>query len=355
MTSLEHFAYALTERRHRRDECAMRRWRLLVPAMVLVGGLIGCDEPPAAEPAESPPAAEPAPAPPDAQPTGLVIDVGAQPEGVIADTATGLVAVAVREPNALVLVDARTGAVTERVELPGSLRHLQLALPGGPVLVPVESADTLLVVELPSGDIVSRAPTGRFPHDATAAANGTVFVTDEFGGSVTVVRDGDVVDTLTDQTQPGGLAAVDGVVGVIDVRQNDLTVYDAVTLRQAGRVAAGDGPTHVVAGPHGRLIVSDTRGDALLVFEVSPSVRQLARLELPGSPYGLAYDAQRDRVWVTLTGRNEVVEIDATASPPTVLNRLPTVRQPNTVAVDAGTGKVFVTGTAEGVLQIFEP
>jgi hypothetical protein len=58
---------------------------------------------------------------------------------------------------------------------------------------------------------------------------------------------------------------------------------------------------------------------------------------------------------VTLTGRNEVVEIDATASPPTVLNRLPTVRQPNTVAVDAGTGKVFVTGTAEGVLQIFEP
>jgi DNA-binding beta-propeller fold protein YncE len=100
--------------------------------------------------------------------------------------------------------------------------------------------------------------------------------------------------------------------------------------------------------------VSDTRGDALLVFEVSPSVRQIARLELPGSPYSVAYDARRDRVWVTLTGRNEVVEIDATASPPTVLNRLPTVRQPNTVAVDAGTGRVFVTGTADGVLQLLE-
>ena len=333
----------------------MRRWLLLVPAIVLVGGLIGCDGPPAAEPAESPPAAEPAPAPPDAEPAGRVIDVGARPEGIIADAATGLVAVAVREPNALVLVDARTGAVTERVELPGSLRHLQLAGPGGPVLVPVESADTLVAVELPSGDIVSRAPTGRFPHDATVAANGTVFVTNEFGSSLTVVRDGAVVDTLTDQTQPGGVAAAGDFVGVIDVRQNDLTVYYAVTLRQAGRVAAGDGPTHVVAGPRGRLIVSDTRGDALLVFEVSPSVRQLARLELPGSPYGLAYDAQHDRVWVTLTARNEVVEIDATASPPTVLNRFPTVRQPNTVAVDAASGKVFVTGTAEGVLQILEP
>jgi hypothetical protein len=333
----------------------MRRWRLLVLAIVFVGGLIGCDDPPLApEPAESPPAAEPAPAPPTAAPAGRVIDVGARPEGVIADTATGLVAVAVREPNALVLVDARTGAVNDRAELPGFLRHLQLAAPGGPVLVPVESADTLLAVELPPGDIASRTPTGRGPHDATAAANGTVFVTNEFGGSLSVVRDGAVIDTLTDQTQPGGLAAVDAFVGVIDVRQNDLTVYDAVTLHHVGRAAAGDGPTHVVAGPHGRLIVSDTRGDALLVFEVSPSVRQIARLELPGSPYGLAYDARRDRVWVTLTGRNEVVEIDATASPPTVLNRLPTVRQPNTVAVDAGTGRVFVTGTADGVLQLLE-
>jgi DNA-binding beta-propeller fold protein YncE len=334
----------------------MRRWRVLVLAIAFVGGLIGCENPPpAAEPAESLPAAEPAPAPPDAQPAGAVIDVGAQPEGVIADATTGLVAVAVREPNALVLVDARTGAVNDRAELPGFLRHLQLAAPGGPVLVPVESADTLLIVELPSADIVSRAPTGRGPHDATAAANGTVFVTNEFGGSLTVVRDGAVIDTLTDQTQPGGVAAAGGFVGVIDVRQNDLTVYDAVTLRHVGRVAAGDGPTHVVAGPNGNLIVSDTRGDALLVFEVSPSVRQIARLELPGSPYGLAYDARRDRVWVTLTGRNEVVEIDATASPPTVLNRLPTVRQPNTVAVDAGTGRVFVTGTADDVLQLLEP
>ena len=338
----------------------MRRWWFLALAIVFAGALIGCGDappaqPPAAEPAESPPAAEPAPAPPGATPAGRVIDVGAQPEGVIADAATGLVAVAVREPNALVLVDVRTGAVIDRVELPGSLRHLQLAGPGGPVLVPVESADTLLAVALPSGDIGWRAPAGRFPHDATAADNGSVFVTNEFGGSLTVLRDGAVVETLTDQTQPGGIAAVDGVVAVIDVRRNDLTVYDAVTLRQVGRVAAGDGPTHVVASRHGRLIVSDTRGDALLVFEVSPSVMQVNRLELPGSPYGLAYDPQRDRVWVTLTGRNEVVEIDAAASPPTVLNRFPTVRQPNTVAVDAGTGRLFVTGTADGVLQLLDP
>jgi DNA-binding beta-propeller fold protein YncE len=342
------------------DRGEVRRWRFLTLAIVCAGGLIGCgDAPPAqspaAEPAQAPQAAEPAQAPPDAQPAGRVIEVGAQPEGVIADAATGLVAVAVREPNALVLVEAGSGEVTERVGLPGSLRHLQLAGHRGPVLVPVESADTLLAVALPLGDIDWRAPTGRGPHDATAAADGTVFVTDEFGGELTVVRDGEVVATLADQTQPGGVAAVDRFVAVIDVRQNDLTGYDAVTLRRIGRVAAGDGPTHVVAGPPGRVIVSDTRGNALIVFEVGPSVRQVVRLEMPGAPYGLAYDPRRDRVWVTLTGRNEVVEIDAAASPPAVLRRFPTVRQPNSVAVDADTGRVFVTGTADGVLQIVDP
>jgi hypothetical protein len=329
-------------------------------AILAAMALVGCSGtspalPPTAQPPQAPPAAEPAPAPPSAEPAGRAITVGASPEGVIADAATGLVAVAVREPNTLVLVDAHTGTVTNRITLPGSVRHLQLARPGGPVLVPVETADTMLAVALPSGQISSRTPTGRSPHDATAAANGTVFVSNEFGGSLTVVRDGTVTDTLTDQTQPGGVAAVDGVVGVVDVRQYDLTAYDAATLRQVGRVAAGAGPTHVVLGSPGRLIVSDTRGDTLLVFEVSPSVRQIARLDLPGAPYGLAYDPQRDRVWVTLTGRNEVVAIDAAASPPKLLNRFPTVRQPNTIAVDPGTGRLFVTGTADGVLQIVDP
>jgi hypothetical protein len=37
------------------------------------------------------------------------------------------------------------------------------------------------------------------------------------------------------------------------------------------------------------------------------------------------------------------------------VTRLPTVRQPNTVAVDSATGRLFVTGTDEGVLQIIDP
>ena len=35
--------------------------------------------------------------------------------------------------------------------------------------------------------------------------------------------------------------------------------------------------------------------------------------------------------------------------------RYPTVRQPNTVAVDTASGRVFVTGKADGKLQILDP
>jgi hypothetical protein len=37
------------------------------------------------------------------------------------------------------------------------------------------------------------------------------------------------------------------------------------------------------------------------------------------------------------------------------LARYPTVREPNTVAVDTASGRVFVTGRADGELQILDP
>ena len=50
-----------------------------------------------------------------------------------------------------------------------------------------------------------------------------------------------------------------------------------------------------------------------------------------------------------------MVGLDLGVDPPAFAPRLPTVRQPNTVAVDSATGRLFVTGIDEGVLQIIEP
>lgn len=332
------------------------RW---ITVTVLAAAVVaGCGSaPPAAAPptSELPPAAEPAHAPvPTAPPAGRTVPVGAAPEGVVVDPQTHIVAVGVRDPAALTLLDATTGAVLRKVALPGALRHLQLAGPGGPVLVPDEGSNRLLRVALPGGEITSEVVTGVVPHDATQAANGTVFVANELGHSVVAVRGDQVVHTFTDVTQPAGLAAVGNLVGLVDVRENTLTVYDAERLQRVAEVPAGAGPTHVVADKRGHLAVIDTRGGAVLLYELSPTLRQIGRVELPGTPYGVAYDAVRDRLWVTLTALNEVIGLNLNASAPVLATPLPTVRQPNTIAVDSATGRLFVTGTDQGVLEIIE-
>ncbi|MGH3495241.1 MAG: hypothetical protein ACRDRL_06705, partial [Sciscionella sp.] len=105
---------------------------------------------PAPGPHRQLPAAEPANSPPlTVAPAGKVIPIGALPEGVVADAKTHLVAVGVRKPYRLLLLDDRSGKVEHSVPLPGHLRHLQLVARGGPVLVPDENSDMLLTVSLP--------------------------------------------------------------------------------------------------------------------------------------------------------------------------------------------------------------
>lgn len=281
--------------------------------------------------------------------------MGRAPEGIVVDARTRTVVVAVRDPDELVLLNADSGAVTGRVPLPGSVRHLQLAAPGGPVLVPVETADVLVRVDLPQGKAQPAIHTGAHPHDAAAAANGTVFVANEHGGTVAVLRGDQIVKVFADSVQPAGTAPVGTSMGVLDVRKNDLTVYDAERLTIVGSAPAGAGPTHLVADRHGRMIAADTRGDAVRVFTPLPAPREVASVAQPGGPYGIAYDGKRDRLWVASSGTNEVVGYDMSDANPREVQRFPTVQNPYTVGVDAESGRLFVAGVTAGVVQIIEP
>lgn len=303
-----------------------------------------------------PPAAEPREAPtPDAAPPGRTVPVGVHPEGVAVDGLTRVVAVCTRDPDELVLLDADSLAVTRRVRLPGSARHLALAAPGGPVLVPVETADALVDVQIPGGAAAPPIVTGTSPHDATEAANGTVFVGNELGGTVSVLREGRIVKVFTDSVQPAGLAATGTAVGMLDARANTLTVYDADKLSILGSAPAGAGPTHLIADRHGHLIAADTRGDTIRVFDPLPTPHQVATVAQPGGPYGVAYDPSRDRLWVASSGRNEVIGYDMTQPEPRAVSRIQTVQDPYTVGVDPTTGRLFVAGVSRGVLQVVDP
>ena len=282
-----------------------------------------------------------------AQPAGRVTPVGSQPEGVAA--AGGRVAVALRHPDELAIVDGRSGSVIRRVPLPGEARHLGLVSPAGPVLGPLEDANRLLAVSL-SGRIVSDAPVGRHPHDAAAVA-ATWLAGDEGGNRVSVVRGGRPAGSFPVATQPGGVVGFGDSLAVVSVRERRLELFDARTLRLTGDAPAGVGPTHAVCARW--CYVADTRGDALLVYATRPHLEPTRRLYLPGGPYGVSIDDRRRRLWVTLPALNDLVELPAHGRPH-VLRRFHTVRQPDTVAVDERSGRVFVTGRADGVLETID-
>ena len=75
----------------------------------------------------------------------------------------------------------------------------------------------------------------------------------------------------------------------------------------------------------------------------------------PGTPYGLAVDSKRHRLWVTLTATNEVAEYSLAGPRPHRVATYPTVSQPNSVVVEPAAGDVFVAGRADGRLQRIEP
>jgi YD repeat-containing protein len=297
------------------------------------------------------PAAEPATAEvPAVPPAGKVVPIGNAPEGIVIGK-SGIGAVAVRNPDGVELIDAATGAVRQTVPTVGAARHLSLAGPDGPVLVPLEGSNELCELTLADGRVTSTAAgVGRQPHDAAQTAGGTIVVTNELGGGVVFVRGGAVVASLpAGPVQPGGVAAVGNYAAVADVQGNGVWVYDGSTRQKMAHGPVGLKLTHAVAMSEDLAAFADTDGGAVFVERIDPQLAQVAKIDAPGKPYGLAYDAAHRRLYVTLTASNLMRLIDISdATRPRILGDVPTVQQPNSVAVDPRSGNVLVTGSVPG-------
>ncbi len=339
-----------------RRVCSRLRLAVVFLLAALVAGAVGCGSTvPAPTSAPLFPAALPARAPAlTARPAGRVIDVGSLADAVTADPNAHIFAVAVHNPSRLILVNTRTGRIRERVAIPTGKPR-----PGAPpptpavFLVPAETGRRALAVQP-----ALRTQPGERPPNA-ALVLGRTFVTDARAAAVVALDRGRPDRTLPATIHPGGLVAADfdRRLAVIATQERTLALYNPRTLRRIAQLPAGAGPTNVVAGGD-RLYVADTRGDAILVFTTDAGRRPLARagrIPLPrgSSPYGLALDPVRQRLWITLTARNELLSlpIDGRAGP---TRRFPTVRQPDAVAVDSALGTIAVTGRAQGVLQLVD-
>jgi hypothetical protein len=323
--------------------------RAALSAVLLVAGLVaGCGN--NGRPAQVLPVV-PAPAPPGG-PTaaGIVTPLDAPATQVVVDPRTATVVVALVDPPRLMLRALDGAAPARQVALPGPAAGLVLAADGGPLVVPITAPGAVIQVPLEGG-----APS-RIELDGAAygaVARGDVIVV-AMGDRLTVLDRSPRGRTIPGFAGAARLVPVGSKLGVLDRGRSAVSLVDVTSGETSPALRTGDGAAGVVSDRFGRMLVTDTRdGELLAVAGDPPLLRQ--RFPLPGAPYGMAYDAQRDLVWVTLTARNEVVGLNVAGGEPVIVHRFPTVHQPNAVAVDPASGRVVVVSASGAGLQVINP
>ncbi|MCW4353120.1 hypothetical protein ONR57_07395 [Hoyosella sp. YIM 151337] len=314
----------------------------------LVVGLTGCsssDEPdvqvvPPATAAESPPLA--------AAPEGDIIPLDLPVTATAFDSGTeSLVLLSGHE---LVYFSPAADAPdnVNRVTLPSAGSDLALDGQGHALIA---AGDSIAQVDLSSGD-VGFLPLG---NDEDGGAEFTAVTAFGDGSIVAGTADGAV---LTEGRSVPGLVSADVVIAsgehlaVIDRRQSMIAEVFPDRETRGFALRAGNGATNAATDGRGRVFVANTRDGELLVYSLDRLVLR-QRYPVPDSPYGIAYDAGNELVWVTQTGLNEVAAYVLDTGIPVEVARYATVQQPDSVAVDSAGGYLYVSsGTGGGVQRI---
>ncbi|MBY4130415.1 hypothetical protein HQO83_18625 [Rhodococcus fascians] len=227
------------------------------------------------------------------------------------------------------LVAGRDSSVL--VPLNGSLARIDLA-DGQRTDLAVDS-NALSAADLPDGTT------------AVGDDTGTIRVLDASGQVTTTASGGSVTSADALASTPKGVSVLDrSQTSVTDLNLDDGTL--GVALR------AGEGAAAMTSDDFGRLLVTDSTGTELLVF-TSHDLLMRQRFPVGSQPWAIAYDEQSGVAWVTLPALNEVVGYTLDTGIPVETQRLVTVRQPNSIAVDDNTGDLYIgSATGDGLQRI---
>lgn len=316
----------------------------LLTGAVLVGGCATSEEPSdplqvAATLVSATPAASPDQA---TTPAGTVLPLAGNATALA--FAGGALAVAVQDPPSVQLY-ALPDTTPKTVALPGPAARL------------VAAGDRVEATVPSSGVIISISPADATT-TSTSVEGGPVDVATV--GDKTVVAQRDARSVRVGDHQVGPVTSPDQVlvigdhVVVLDRLRSAVFDLDPATDTLGAGLRAGDGATNAVTDRFDRVLVTDTRGGELLAFTANPLIMR-QRYPVPGGPYGLAYDPRTDLAWVTLTEKNEVVAYHVAGGEPAEKFRFATVRQPDSVAVDPGSGRVFIASADGQGIQVISP
>ncbi|GAB2736262.1 lipoprotein [Salinifilum aidingensis] len=325
----------------------MRRLLITCLAATLLAGCGSMDAGDPLQATDQLSAATPAPARAPADPQGTVRPAPAAGTSAF-DTTTGTLLLA--GDQGLTLLDPRTN---QQRTVPLGAPAANVTADGGTALVAVPDRGEIAHIDIRTGHRTGTTPVPGGPVDAIRLDDGALAVAQRDAGSITIHGDGRP-RTTGEFDGPARLFAQNGEIQVLDRLTTSLTSVDPRTGDEGEALRAGQGATNGVADRYGRVLTVDTRKNELLAFDTNNLILK-QRYPLPGSPYGIAYDARRDLAWITLTDRNEVLAYDVAGGEPELRHRFRTVAQPHTVAVDSRTGAAYITSAGGAGVQVVEP
>jgi outer membrane protein assembly factor BamB len=284
-------------------------------------------------------------------PSGSVRPLAGAGEAAIFDPAS----------SSMVVLDRDAAGRSALVTFPVSGPSSTVALPAPATAIVGDGSGTVFasskggyfVVDVRAGAVRRFDVDGERDTEFTAItrrADGKVVLGSAAGAVYTLGSDTAVEARLQIFARVDALVARGNTVAVLDRGQTSVTTVDPSGTQQEHALRAGEGATTMVADPLGRILVADTRGQALLVFGTDPlMLRQ--QYPVKGAPYGLAGSSRL--AWVSETATNSVVGYDLATGIPVEKVRYRTVQQPNSLAFDDNTGTLFVvSGSGAGVQVI---
>ncbi|MEP0507740.1 MAG: YncE family protein, partial [Aurantimonas coralicida] len=172
-------------------------------------------------------------------------ETGESPSGVAVSADGKMVVTADRDSNQVSFIDTETGAAIARVAVGERPFGVTISPDGKRVYAANVGSDDVSIIDMATHAVTSTVPVGSHPY-AVAESRGKVFVTDQYGSTVTVfdAASGKRLEQLETGEYPEGIdVGSDGrFVYVANWFDNTLSKIDAGTLEVVGSVEVGDGP-----------------------------------------------------------------------------------------------------------------
>lgn len=291
--------------------------------------------------------ATPAASPANADPEGTVVD--------LKEDITNLAAVndslAVRTKNQLLIGSQKDFAgkkatkhdISEECgDLSSSASGFVLACPDKVLLIDPSSPESPDEVRMEEESPVTAA---------TQLSNGDIFATSADSSTVGIYRDGKRENDIEVEAGSDQLLAVPNPKGddaVVRIHREDSTIQnvDWTNDRAGGRLRVGQGVGSITVGDNGVVLASDTEGERLAVYTSDDVIRLHQYGNVDGSPWGVAWDKERNLAWVSATDTNKAHAYEINKGVPELRGSVSTVRDAQNIAV-LGDG-TFVAASATG-------